>query len=785
MKNDYYKLEYDKILNILSSFCKTNIGKELALSLIPSCNKLEVKNNLAITSEACLLKNKFGTPPICYIPNINTWIKYLKSENTLSCKALLEIAHILKISRELKNFFSSNNEINLNIFPNLSDRFEALYTNLNLENLIFKSILDENTVSDDASKELSSIRRNIRKLEQTIKEKLTSMIHSSSYSKFIMESIVTIRNDRYVIPVKIEYKDNIKGFIHDISSSGSTVFIEPLSIFELNSKIADLKIEENIEIDRILSYISNNLMPIADALYNLSLVIGEIDFIFAKADYSESISGIEPIINDEKNISLLNARHPLLDKKIAIPINITLGIDFSTLIITGPNTGGKTVTLKTVGLLTLMAQSGLHIPAKENSSIHIFDNIYASIGDEQSIQESLSTFSSHMLNIVEILNSFDKNSLILLDELGSGTDPVEGASLAISILEYFHNKKALTIATTHYQELKNYALVTDGFENASCEFDVENLKPTYKLLIGIPGKSNAFAISKRLGLQDKILDRASQLLSNEHINIEELLKSIYDNKTEIEKEKDLIDKNLNQIRILRKSLENDLSNKKQTEKEILEKAKAEAREILQNAKSEANTIIKELNELQNASTSIKDANNLRNKLSKSLKDVAPTLSKESDGILNLSDIKIGMTVLVMGLNTKATILSLPTKSGDVSLQIGNAKMVMNISKLNFAEKEENVHVQAPKRKIDLKSKTISSEINVIGQNVEEAIFVIDKYLDDATISNLSSVRIVHGKGTGKLRQGIHNFLKNHPHVKSFRLGTFGEGEMGVTIIELK
>lgn len=746
MKNCYYKLEYDKILQILSNLCKTSIGKKLSLNLLPSYNELEVKRNLSITSEACNLKSRFGTPPLSFIPDINIWIKYLKSENSLSCTALLEIAHVLKVSRELQEFFNSCDDTHT--FTNLLDRFDSLYTNKHLENLIFKSILDENSVSDDASNKLLSIRKSKRKLENDIKDKLSSMIHSSSYSKYIMESIVTIRNNRYVIPVKVEYKDNIKGFVHDISSSGSTVFIEPVSIFELNTKVSNLKIEENIEIDNILSNLSKLLIPITDNLNNVILTIGELDFIFAKANFSENIGGIEPIINEKKVISLIKARHPLLDKSIAVPIDITLGEKYTSLIITGPNTGGKTVTLKTVGLLTLMAQSGLHIPSKENSSIHIFDNIFASIGDEQSIQESLSTFSSHILNIVDILNSFTDNSLILLDELGSGTDPIEGAALAISILEHFHNNNTLTLATTHYQELKNYALISDGFENASCEFDVENLKPTYKLLIGIPGKSNAFSISMKLGIPNNILSRANDLLTTEHINIEELLKSIYDNKIQIEKEKEEIDKNLNQIETLRKSLETDLTCHKQKEKEILEKAKSEARAILLNAKSEANEIIKELNELPETVSSIKQANNLRNKLNNSIKDASPTLEKQLSGNINIDDIKIGMTVLVKGLNTKATILSLPNKSNEVRLQIGNSKTVMNINKLEKTEKEL-VQIPTQRKNINLKSKNISSEINVIGQNVEEAIFVIDKYLDDAVIARLSSIRIVHGKGTRK------------------------------------
>lgn len=759
MKNCYYKLEYDKILQILSNYCKTDIGKDISLNLEPSNNILEVKHLQAETTEAVNLVSKLGTPPIYFLPNINIWIKHLESGIPLSAKALLEIGKTLKLSRELKTYFFDNKEIESNNFPILLDRFNLLYTSTQIENVIFKSIIDENTISDDASSNLSSLRRNRRKLEQDVKDKLNSIIHSSNYSKYIMESIVTIRNDRYVIPVKIEYKDNIKGFVHDISSSGSTVFIEPMTIFELNTKISNLKVEENLEIERILKNISTSLFPIYENIKEDTLIIGELDFIFAKVTYSKNISGIEPHINQDKIINLYKARHPLIDESKVVPIDISLGKEYNSLVITGPNTGGKTVTLKTVGLLTLMAESGLHIPANENSSIFVFDKIFTSIGDEQSIQESLSTFSSHMLNIIEILNSFNENSLVLLDELGSGTDPVEGSSLAISILEYLYKKGCITLSTTHYPEIKNYALVTDGFENASCEFDIENLRPTYKLLIGIPGKSNAFAISKRLGLQDDILNRANKLLTKDHINIEELLKSIYDNKLQIEKEKDLIDKNLNQIEVLRSSLETDLSTHKQKEKEIIEKAKEEARQILLNAKSEANDIIKELNELPDSRDSLKQANNIRNKLNSSLKDYAPKLQETTSSNLNSEDIQIGMTVLVKSLNTKAIILSLPNKSNDVQLQIGNAKMTMNIKQLDKT-KQDTIKNIPQKKNINLKAKNISSEINVIGQNVEEAIFVIDKYLDDCSIAKISPVRIVHGKGTGKLRSRYSYILKN-------------------------
>ena len=684
MKNCYYKLEYDKILIKLASYCKTYVGQDLANKLLPSNSEQEVIRNLKQTTQALSLIHRIGNLPVDTLPNIDVSIKYLESNNSLSAKSLLDIGKVLRLSHLIKDYFISSTNINIEDFNLISDYFNNLYTNIQIEDRIFRCIEDENTIADNASSTLSSLRRNRRKLEQEVKDKLNSMIHSSSYSKYIMEPIVTIKNDRYVIPVKVEYKENIKGFIHDISASGSTVFMEPLTIFELNTKIANIKIEENIEIEKILRDISLSLAPLSQNIQNNISLIGLLDFIFAKAQYSIDIDGIEPQINNEKFFKLLKARHPLLDKDIAVPIDITLGLDYTSLIITGPNTGGKTVTLKTVGLLSLMAQSGLHIPANEESSIHIFESIFASIGDEQSIQESLSTFSSHMLNIIDILDSFNENSLILLDELGSGTDPIEGEALAISILEKFHKKNTLTLATTHYPGIKNFAQITNGFENASCEFDIENLKPTYKLLIGVPGKSNAFAISKRLGLSDEILDRANELLTDDHISIEELLKSIYDDKIKHEKEKEEIEQNLNQVTLLRKSLESDLSSHKQSEKEIIENAKEKARSILLEAKKEANEIIKDLNELPESSCSLKDANNIRNRLNLSIKNYSPMVNTSISGTLEKSDVQIGMTVLVKNLNTKGTILSLPNRNGDIQVQIGNAKMMVNIANLEKA-----------------------------------------------------------------------------------------------------
>lgn len=776
------KLEYSEIIKLISNYCKTYIGKETVLKLSPCFDSDEVSHLLEETTEAMDISIKKSNIPVCEIPNIDIWIKQLESTNVLSAKALIDVATILKVSRELKEFFFKDPSFNTNSFSILFDYFNSLYVNKNIESTIFEKILDENTIADNASPKLSSIRKNKKKAEQAIRDKLDSIIHSSSYSKYLMEPIVTIRNDRFVIPLKQEYRNMIKGFIHDISSSGSTVYIEPLAIFEINNEINNLKIEENIEIEKILQNLSILLYKYTNELKNNVILIGKLDVLSAKVLYSKSIDGIKPTLNTQKYINLIAARHPLIDKNNVVPINIALGKNFNSLIITGPNTGGKTVSLKTTGLLLLMAYTGLYIPCNENSSICVFKNIFADIGDEQSISESLSTFSSHMTNIINITNNANENSLILLDELGSGTDPIEGANLAISILNYFYNMGCLVISTTHYQELKNYALITDGFENASSEFDIENLRPTYKLLIGIPGKSNAFAISQKLGLKQEILDNAYSLLKDDNIHIEDILKNIYDNKIQIEYEKQEIDKNLMQIQNLRKELEKENKDVKQKEQELIENAELEAREIILTAKDEVNEIIKKLN---NINGDLKTANNLRNTLNDKLKQF--DVKKIENGNLEKKDIQLGMLVEVIPFNATGTVISLPNKSNEVQIQIGNTKMNISLSNLNKTKKtltNENFSTTKVHRNNGSKSKYISPEINVIGQNVDEAIYIIDKYLDDCTISNISPIRIVHGKGTGKLREGIHAFLKKHPHVKSFRLGTFGEGEMGVTVVEL-
>jgi len=778
------KLEYNEIIKNLGGYCKTYLGKNLCEQLVPNFSYEQVDVLLNETKQADTLLHQKGILPFYETEELEKYIKVLESNQTLSIKGLLNFAVLLKMCRELKEYFYDDSSVT---FEYLEKYFSFLYSNPSIEKNIFDKIIDENTVADNASSKLASLRRNRKNFEQEVKDKLNGFIHSSTYAKYIMEPIVTIRNNRYVIPVKEEYRSYIKGFIHDTSSSGSTLYIEPTSIFELNNKINHIKIEEDIEIERILQILSSSLYEYVDQLKNNLALIASIDLIFAKANFGIDSFGIIPVLNNNKYIDLYKAKHPLIDKDKVVPIDISLGKDYVSLLITGPNTGGKTVALKTVGLLLLMAYSGIPIPCSESSSISVFSHIFADIGDEQSIQESLSTFSAHIKNIVEITNITDANSLVLLDELGSGTDPLEGAALAISILSYLKDIGSIVCCTTHYQELKEYALITDGFENASFEFDIENLKPTYKLLVGIPGKSNAFAISKRLGLNEQILNVANSHLKDDKIPIEELLKSIYDNKLEIEKQKEETEKNLRQIELLRKSLEQKQDDVLEKRAQLLEDAKLEARDILLSAKEEATEIIHELN----SSSDIKQANNLRNKLNDKLKAINSihyTEQNNSFEALAESDVKDGLNVYIASLGSNGYIVGNKiNKSNEVQVQVGNMKMNIKLSDLrksltNSVKVKESGKVTTNK---ESKAKTVSPEINVIGQNVDEAIYVIDKYLDNCASANISPVRIVHGKGTGKLREGIHSFLKKNPHVKSFRIGTFGEGEMGVTVVEIK
>ena len=792
MNNSLKKLEFDKILENVSNYCKTYIGKNHVSELRPLQDKKGIQKMLDETSQGVVLIQRNSTPPLGEIADIKVYLKSLDSYGTLSIKALLEIQNILQMSSNLKNYFEKD-YLETSNFSAVEQYFFDLYVNPSIVSTFAKSIIDEDTIADTASSKLQDIRRKERKIEQDIRSKLNGILHSSTYSKYMRENIVTIRNGRFVIPVKEEYRSVVKGFVHDMSSSGSTVFIEPIAIFDLNNELSNLHIEEELEIEKILQNLSGLLYPYTKELENNVQLIGKLDFIFAKAHYSLNLHCTTPEINDEKFIDFKNARHPLIDQTNVVPISVELGKDFLSLIITGPNTGGKTVTLKTIGLLSAMACSGLNIPADEHSSFYVFDHIFADIGDEQSISESLSTFSSNMSNIVKITQKATSNSLILVDELGSGTDPLEGAHLAISILQYFTEMKCLTVATSHYQELKKYALVTPGFKNASVEFDIEHLKPTYRLLIGIPGKSNAFAISRKLGLDENIIEHASSMIDKETVNLEDLLKNIYDSKSKIEDEKIRTSLALQEAEDLRNSLKHQHSNVSDKEKELISNAKQEAKQILLDAKETANSIIKDMNSAQSASK----ANKLRNTLNEKISSINTNVEdvELSDNLLPTiarENIKPGLNVYVSNLKTNGIVVSNISKDDTVQVQIGIMKMKVDIKNLQQTSNSKSSTSANNKSasysyvaRSSLKSQSVSSELNILGLTVDEAIPIVDKYLDDCYIAKLSPVRIVHGKGTGALRNGIHHYLKSNKIVDSFRLGTFGEGEMGVTIVNLK
>ena len=796
MNNNLKKLEFDKILENISNYCKTYIGKKYAQELRPSQDKAEVQKTLDETSQGVILMQRNSTPPLGEIADITVYLKTLEGCGSLSIKALLELQNILQMSADLKEYLSKD-FLSTSDFSAIEQYFAGLYVNPSIVSTFAKSIVDEDTIADSASAKLQDIRRRERRIEQDIRAKLNTILHSSTYSKYMRENLVTIRNGRFVIPVKEEYRSCVKGFVHDMSSSGSTVFIEPISVFDFNNELSNLHIEEELEIERILQNLSGLLFPYTKELENNANLIGKLDFIFAKAHYSLELHCTTPNINDDKQIILNNARHPLIDQEKVVPISLELGKDFSSLIITGPNTGGKTVSLKTIGLLSAMACSGLNIPADEHSSIYVFDNIFADIGDEQSITESLSTFSSHISNIVKITQTATADSLILVDELGSGTDPLEGAHLAISILQYFTELGCLTVATSHYQELKKYALVTPGFKNASVEFDIENLKPTYRLLIGIPGKSNAFAISRKLGLNEAIIKRASSMIDKETVNLEDLLKNIYDEKSKIEDEKRRTTHALNEAEELRQSLKNQHFDVSSKEKELIANAKQEAKQILIDAKETANSIIRDMDHTNSTSK----ANKLRNKLNDEISSLSVANNNGTDDIelpdnllpsVKRENIKPGLNVYVDNLSSDGVVVSNISKDNTVQVQVGMMKMKVDIKNLYEAKSNENSNKKASigsSGKVlggtSFKAQTVKPEINVLGLTVDEAVSIIDKYIDDCFVAKLSPIRIVHGKGTGALRNGIHRYLKTNKFVDSFRLGTFGEGEMGVTIVSLK
>ena len=784
-------LEFDKIKSILMNFASSELGKELVEELKPEKELSRVQSLLKETNDGVAFIVRKGSPPLGGIHDIRGSLKRVELGGVLGPGELLKIGDVLRVSRNLK-VYSGDNIVSDD--TNVVNEFiKHIETNRRIEDKISISILNEEEIADAASPTLGNIRSKIKELQNSIKDKLNDIIKSSKNQKYMQESIVTIRGDRYVVPVKQEHRSEIPGLVHDASSSGATIFIEPMAVVEANNNIRQFKARELAEIERILQELSMDVGSILDILKSNVAILAKLDFIFAKSKLSADYRCICPKLNESNRIIIKKGRHPLLDTKIAVPIDLWIGDQFKTLVVTGPNTGGKTVTLKTVGLFTLMTQAGLHVPANEGTEISIFDHIFADIGDEQSIEQSLSTFSSHMKNIVKILENADDKSLVMFDELGAGTDPTEGAALAMSILESLNQIGAITLATTHYSELKVYAITTAGVENACCEFDVETLKPTYRLLIGVPGKSNAFAISKRLGLMDNIIERAKEFLTQEDIEFEDMLLSIEKNRREAEKEKFLAQNLRKEIEDLRNELDDKKSNLNMQKDKFLREAREEARKVLLEAKAESEELLSQMRRLereQEVAIRNKEAEEVRHKLRSKInvleESLTESLMPKKGFVKPPQNLRQGDSVLIVNLNQKGTIVTLPDKNGEALVQAGIMKINVHITNLRLID-EQKIEVQkygAGKIRAS-KAKSISPELNLRGLNLDEALENVDKYMDDATLSGLHEITLIHGKGTGVLRNGIHQFLRSHHHVKSYRLGKYGEGEAGVTVIELK
>ena len=781
-------LEYDKILERLSTYATSEAGREYCLRLTPSSNFRHLSLWQKNTTDACTRIRLSGhSVSFRGLKDIPDTLKRIDMGASLSIPELLAVSAVLTVSDRVKRFdaYDEGDEDSLSEMFGMIDPLNDINRNLQ------RCIIDEETIADDASPGLFSIRKRMQKAESDIHDTMAARLNSSR--EYLTDAVITLRDGRYCLPVKAEYKSKVPGIVHDTSSTGLTLFIEPMAVVNLNNELRELAGEELKEIERILSELSSSLMPYTDTIADNIKLLKKLDMIFAKALYSNDIDGTEPKFSRDKSIDFKEARHPLIDKEKAVPVNVRLGSDFGLLIITGPNTGGKTVSLKTVGLLTLMAQSGLHIPAADGSFAGIYKNVFADIGDEQSIEQSLSTFSSHMTNTVHILNEADPDCLCLFDELGSGTDPTEGAALGIAILDFLHNMKVNTMATTHYAELKIYALETPGVENACCEFDVETLKPTYKLLIGVPGRSNAFAISERLGLPQHIIDEARRRIDTENESFETVIRQLNEDRIGAEKAREDADKYRLESEKLRNRLKEREEKLEKNRDKIINEAKQEAQRILKEAKETADSAIRNINQLKSVEDYAK-AEKERERLRKNLKDTA---SKGGFGEKGPSQpvspkkIKVGDMVRVMPMGgVTAEVMSLPDKDNNISVRIGFMQSRVSVRDVEFAG-NSNAQASKPKQpakksgSYSPKALTVSHELNLIGMTTDEARPVLEKYLDDAYLAHMDQVRIVHGRGTGALKNMVHERLKKIKYVDSFRLGVFGEGDTGVTIVKFK
>ena len=786
-------LEYNKIIDKLTEFAGSALAKEMCRNLQPSTDLYEIQALQKETSDALSRIYQKGAVSFRGVRDIRGSIKRLEIGAIIGINELLSICSLLDVCSKVKAY--SRNDRDPDFEDSLEAMFQALQPLTPVSSEIRRCIASEEELNDDASPALFKIRRSMRQINDKVHAQLQTMVNGSART-YLQDAVVTMRNGRYCIPVKAEHRGQIPGMIHDQSSTGSTLFVEPMAVIKLNNDLRELELKEEKEIEMILATLSARCGEETEALRDDLDLLTKLDFIFARAQLSRSMNGTQPDFNEEGRILIKKGRHPLLDKKKVVPIDIQLGKDFELLIITGPNTGGKTVSLKTVGLFTLMGQAGLHIPAFDHSELSVFHEVFADIGDEQSIEQSLSTFSAHMTNTVSILKEADDRSLVLFDELGAGTDPTEGAALAIAILSNLHRRGSRVMATTHYSELKVFALSTPGVENGCCEFDVETLRPTYRLLIGVPGKSNAFAISQKLGLSQDIIEEAKTHLTKQDEDFEDLLADLEQKRVTIEQERDQINSYKEEIRELKQRLESKQEKLDLSRDKILREANEQARNILQEAKDYADTTIRNFQKYGKAAgVSAKDMEKERGKLREKMSTVDKKLSaknaapKKSHKQLTAKDLHIGDSIKVLSLNLKGTVSTLPDAKGNLFVQMGILRSQVNIQDL---EKLDDTVItggnfsKTGSGKIKMsKSASVSTEINLLGKTVDEAIMELDKYLDDAYIAHLPSVRIVHGKGTGALRKGVHNYLRRQKHVKSYRLGEFGEGDAGVTIVEFK
>ncbi|MDO5039042.1 endonuclease MutS2 [Clostridium sp.] len=778
-------LEFKKVKENLKKYSKTQMGRKIIDELVPYETKYEMEMALKETKEALDMLVSKGAPPFEGLYDVREAIERAGKGGVLSAGQILRVGNMLKCSRRFKEYVKREEEELA--FERIEDLAYILEPLKDLEDYIERAIVSEDEISDRASATLRSLRRNLKEKNSSVREKINSIVRS--YSKYLQETLYTMRGERYVLPVKVEYKGQVPGIVHDQSSTGATLFIEPMSLVNLNNEIKELMLKEKAEIERILQDLSLKIANNINICKSNNEILGKLDFIFAKGAYASSIDGTYPNVSDDGRFDIISARHPLINPKEVISSDIYLGDEYNVIMITGPNTGGKTVTLKTVGLIHLMGMSGLLIPAKEGSTIAYYKEIFADIGDEQSIEQSLSTFSSHMTNIVDIMKKATKESLVLFDELGAGTDPTEGAALAAAIIDNLKARGTKVIATTHYSELKGYALKNKDVENASVEFDVKTLKPTYRLLIGVPGKSNAFEISRRLGLNEDVINSAKEFISNENLQFEDLIRELQEKSIIAKRDAREALKIKEEANELKKKFEEKLKKLDKTRDKVYMEARQEAKNIISDAKEEADDILKAMRELEKLGISGGGRSRLeeeRRKLRESLENKENEIykQKEQKGE-EIKNIKLGMEAYLPSLNQNVTVLSLPDNKGEVLVEAGIMKITAKAKDLRAINNPNTKKKEKKKREVKLNLSSVSSRVDLRGLDAEEACYRADKYLDDAYMANLGEVTIVHGKGTGILRKAINDMLKRHPHVKSHRLGVYGEGGDGVTVVILK